>query len=97
VPIYSWSLSMAYAHAGRLNESRSAFDLTQQSTFPAIYSAMLYHALGESEKAFPALEQAVAERADWMYSLGQQPFLAGLHTDPRFQAILESLHLPPRQ
>jgi hypothetical protein len=55
---------------------------------------MSHLSLGETDQAFAALEQAVAQRADWMYSLGHQPFLAELRTDPRFQTILASMHLP---
>lgn len=62
-----------------------------------MYRAMSHLALGERDEVFSALEQAVAQRADWMYSLGHQPFLAELRTDPRFQATLASLDLPDRR
>jgi tetratricopeptide (TPR) repeat protein len=94
LPLYLWSLGTAYARAGRIQEARALLDPIHGSTFPAIYRAMSHFSLGETDQAFAALEQAVAQRADWMYSLGHQPFLAELRTDPRFQTILASMHLP---
>ena len=94
LPLYVWSLGTSYARAGRTQEARALLDPIHGSNFPAIYRAMSHFSLGETDQAFAALEQAVAQRADWMYSLGHQPFLAELRTHPRFQTILASMHLP---
>ena len=95
VPIYSWSLGIAFAHAGRMREARELLDPINKTSFPGIYRAMSHLFLGESDRVFPALEEAVAQRSDWMYSLGRQPLLRGLYGDPRFEATVRSLRLPP--
>jgi tetratricopeptide (TPR) repeat protein len=94
VPIYVWSLAVSYAHAGRTQEARELLDPINQASFPALYRAMAHHLLGESDKVFPTLEEAVAQRSDWMYSLAHQPLIRDLRGNPRFEAIVESLHLP---
>ena len=43
---------------------------------------------------FPALEQGITERSDWMYSIRTQPWLLDLHGDLRFQAVVDKLGLP---
>ena len=42
--------------------------------------------------ALPVRE--IAERSDWMYSIGQQPWIRGHRTHRRFVALLERLGLP---
>jgi tetratricopeptide (TPR) repeat protein len=95
VPIYLWSLGISYARAGRMTEARDLLEPLNQTSFPALYRAMSHVVLGETDRAFPTLEEAVAQRSDWMYSLGRQPLLRDLYGDPRFDAIVRSLRLPP--
>jgi len=59
-----------------------------------MYRAMPYHALGEKAAVIPALEQALVEHADWMYSLGRQPLLEDLRGETDFQAVVAKLGLP---
>ena len=94
-PIYVWCLGISYAQAGRMSEARALLDPINQTSFPGLYRAMSHLFLGESDRVFPTLEEAVAQRSDWMYSLGRQPLLRELHGDPRFDAIVQSLRLPP--
>jgi hypothetical protein len=82
--------------AGRTREARELLDSIDQSKFPALYRAEVHHFLGERDAALTALEQGLAERSDWMYSLEHQPFLKELHGEPRFQAVLAQLGLPSR-
>ncbi|HTI62670.1 MAG TPA: protein kinase [Gemmatimonadaceae bacterium] len=93
-PIYVWALGMAYAMAGRGDDARPLLDPINASTFPALYRAEALLALGERDAAVTALEEGLAERSDWMYSIGRQPFLKDLHGDPRFEAVLAKLGLP---
>ncbi len=97
-PIFVWALGVVNAMAGRDREARELLDpIIHASTFPAIYRAEGHLYLGERDAALTALEQGVTERSDWMYSIETQPFLNGLHGEPRFQAVLASLRLPSRK
>jgi len=94
VPVYLWSVGIAYAYAGRTAAARELLDPINQTSFPGMLRAAAHIALGESDKVFTALEEAIRDRSDWMYSLGCQPLLRAVRHDPRFKAILESMHLP---
>jgi hypothetical protein len=93
-PVYVWTLGIAHALAGRMVEAHELLDPINRSSFPSIYRAMAHNALGERDAVFPALEQGLRERSDWMYSLGTQPLLRDLHDDPRFRAVLDKLGVP---
>ena len=93
-PIYAWPLGLSYAMAGRLAEAHEVLDPINRSTFPPLYRAIAHHVLGEEESVFPALEQGITERSDWMYSIRTQPWLLDLHGDLRFQAVVDKLGLP---
>jgi serine/threonine protein kinase/tetratricopeptide (TPR) repeat protein len=95
VPIYLWALGISYAHAGRMSEARELLEPLNQTSFPALYRAISHLVLGETDRVFPTLEEAIAQRSDWMYPLGRQPLLRHLYGDPRFEAIVRSLRLPP--
>jgi TolB-like protein len=58
-----------------------------------MYAAITHMYLGEEEQMYEALEQGIAERGDWMYSLGRQPWLARLRSKPRFQELLQKLNV----
>jgi len=93
-PIYVWTLGIAYALAGRLDEAHVILDPINRSSLPALYRAMGYEALGERASVVPTLERALEERSDWMYSLGTQPLMRTLHGDPDFEAVVAKLGLP---
>ena len=60
-----------------------------------MYAAMYHAGVGDEDAMFAALERGVAERSDWMYSLGTQPWFRAWRTHPRFVALLEGMHLTP--
>ena len=93
-PVYTWTLGIAYALAGRLEEAHGILDPINRSSFPAIYRAMSHEALGERAAVVPALEQGLLERSDWMYSLATQPLLRNLNGDPESEAVVAKLRLP---
>jgi len=93
-PVYVWTLGIAYALGGRLEKAHVILDPINRSSFPAIYRAMSYEALGERAAVVPTLEQGLQERSDWMYSLGAQPLLKGLRGDTDFEAVVAKLGLP---
>ena len=97
-PFYVWGLAMAFAMADHTHEARELLAPIDQTKFPALYRAEVLFYLGERDAALTALEQGLAERSDWMYSIATQPFLKDLHREPRFQAVLAKLALPsPRR
>lgn len=90
-PVYVWSLGIVHTLAGRMADAHEVLDPINRSSFPSLYRAIAHNALGERDAVFPALEQGLRERSDWMYSLGTQPLLRNLHGDPRFQVVLDKL------
>jgi tetratricopeptide (TPR) repeat protein len=93
-PVYMWTLGIAYALAGRLDEAHAILDPINRSSLAALYRAMAHETLGEREAVVPALEQGLLERSDWMYSLGSQPLLRKLRGEPQFEAVVAKLGLP---
>jgi eukaryotic-like serine/threonine-protein kinase len=96
----SWSLAEIardYALEGRLPEARQALqDVLQRSrTLHGIpYGvATVYVALGDKDQAFAQLEQALAQRTQFMDFLKVDPELDSLRSDPRFQNLLGRMKL----
>jgi TolB-like protein/tetratricopeptide (TPR) repeat protein len=85
-------LGMALAYAKRTDEARATLD-SIKAELPPIYRAMAHTALGEDDDALDALELGYEEHADWMYSVGTQPWFRKYHTHPRFTALLRRLNL----
>jgi len=59
--------------------------------------ARIYLGLGEPDSAIASLERAVRGRSDQMVFLSLDPEWDPLRADPRFQAILREIGLPPRK
>jgi hypothetical protein len=55
---------------------------------------VIYAGLGEKDKAFELLNGAAHERSTLLVYLRKDPRLANLHSDPRFQALLNRVGLP---
>lgn len=58
------------------------------------FEALPLAALGRRDEAFQALDRAVATHSPFMVWVYQEPRLAPLRSDPRFQALLRHLNLP---
>ena len=58
--------------------------------------SQVYVALGDREAALRSLEQAVRDHAPWIGWMRGEPALEPLVSDPRYQALLQKLGLPPR-
>jgi len=56
--------------------------------------AAVFAALGDKDQAFAQLEQALAQRSEFMDFLKVDPELDSLRSDPRFQSLLTRLKLP---
>ena len=55
--------------------------------------ALVYTGIGNTDQAFAWLDKAYEERASTLPFLKTNPELAGLHSDPRFHALLRRMSL----
>ena len=88
----------ALARAGRTREARKTVDSLLEIAKPRAPApfrlAMVHIALGEIDRAFEWLDQAVQAR-DWqMGLLNVEPALEDLRADPRFAMLVERVGLP---
>jgi len=94
------SLAQAYAAAGRPAEARAILqELATRAgseVIPIYQNATVHLALGEKALALEELEQAVHEERDnWPTWLALDPRLAALHSERRFQALVNELAFFP--
>jgi tetratricopeptide (TPR) repeat protein len=86
-----------YVLAGKRPEARQALRdlLTRSKRFhvPLYSVAIVYAALGDKDRAFAQLEQAWAQRTQYLDFLKVDPELDSLRSDPRFQDLLRRMHL----
>jgi TolB-like protein/predicted Ser/Thr protein kinase len=81
----------AYAVTGRRDKARAL--IAQRQTFPASL-ALIHAGLGETDRAFEALERMAAEQDPRIGIYLTYPELALLRTDPRMKAFRQKLGLP---
>ena len=93
-------LAWSNAVAGRRSETIKALEeLRERSKREYIrpfFSAKIYSALGEVDLAFEWLERAYEEHDSSLASVLTDETLAGLHQDPRFDALLRKMKLIPQ-
>jgi hypothetical protein len=58
--------------------------------------ALVYIALGDTERAFAMLDKAFGERNPWLSSLAADPAFDPLRADQRFRKLLSRLGLSDR-
>ena len=74
--------------AGRVAEARAAAAvLARDGSLGPVQLADLYVSVGETDKAFAALDQARSQRSWWMVTLPVDPSFAALRNDPRFARL----------
>ncbi|MEO5720245.1 MAG: protein kinase [Chthoniobacterales bacterium] len=87
----NFELAIAYAHTGRTAEARRILEeleaLSRQRYVDHTHLAAIHAALGEHDKAFAALNQAVMDRSARVYAARFYPWLSPLRDDPRFAAL----------
>jgi adenylate cyclase len=94
----------AWAHLGRISalqgmRAESLRYLDQLSAdagsryVPSYFIAQVYAALGETDAAFQRLDRARIECSNWTVLTGIDPKFDHLHSDPRFDVLLQQLGL----
>jgi tetratricopeptide (TPR) repeat protein len=91
------SVGYAYAVLGRRRETRAVLDeLTASSRpMPAYDVAVVYAGLGDADRAFRWLDEAVEVQDAGTMILPVDPRLERLHDDARFAALLRRMGLSP--
>jgi hypothetical protein len=73
-------------------------EMTQRAKrgyFPAWAMASVYVGLGDKDRAFEWLQEAVEERAAYVPYLKVDPLFDPLRSDPRFTDLLRRMNLAP--
>ncbi|MFN7984650.1 MAG: protein kinase [Vicinamibacterales bacterium] len=90
---------IGYAHAkqGHRREAEEIVtrlsDLGQSRYVRTYWTACIYAALGDPEKAFAALERSFVDRDVFLPRANSDPMMDPLRTDPRFASLLARMHL----
>ncbi len=100
-PRWRWDIVRTFALAGRKDEARKMLaELLEAEPKPkgALVDGWLlpavYVTLGETDEAFRWLEAAVKERNSFIPWMRENPNFAPLHSDPRFQDLVNYMKLP---
>ena len=88
----SFGAARVYALTGRKQE---ALEIMRGVNEPPISIAAVYAALGDKDKAFQILQKAVDNRSAHLVYLKEDPPLETLHSDPRWQALIQRMKFPP--
>jgi serine/threonine protein kinase/tetratricopeptide (TPR) repeat protein len=100
-PFILGMMGHTYGLAGKQTEAHQVLarlETMAHERYVASYDKALVHlGLGEQDQALTCLEAAYDEQAGWLLFLAADPRLIPLHTVPRFQALLQRMHLPPRE
>jgi TolB-like protein/Tfp pilus assembly protein PilF len=90
-------MGVTYALAGRKKAAEKELAklgaLAKQSYVPAVYSAFIYVALNDLDRAFESLHKACEERSSYLIFLNVQPFFEKLRADPRYRDLSSRLKL----
>ena len=90
-------MASAYASAGRRREAASLLDELLRGRPPLQYLdiAKTYLDLGDDDRAIDWLGKGMDSRQGYMRWAAVNPALDPLRGDPRFQAVIARLKLPP--
>jgi tetratricopeptide (TPR) repeat protein len=95
-PILS-ALGYAYALAGEIDQAQQILvELIEASSkkYVSAYDLALVNiGLGQKEKVFEMLSDAVKERCGWLVFLKTEPAFDSLRSDPRFRELIQTVGL----
>jgi tetratricopeptide (TPR) repeat protein len=101
IPNIFGALGQTYAHAGDHVTARKLLsrlaDMARTQYLSTTCFAVIHVGLGEKEEALDWLEEGCRRRDLTLAVLGIHPAYDDLHSEPRFQAILERVGLARRQ
>lgn len=87
----NFELAICYAHTGQIARARQILvqleALAQQRYVDHTHLAGIHAALGDKDKAFAALDQALKDRSARVYAARFYPWLTPLRDDPRFMEL----------
>ena len=89
---YRSVIAYVYARMGRKQEAR---EMVRGVTVFPVDVAGVYAALDDKDEAFRILEKAIEERNTLLVTLKEEPPLESLHSDPRWQKLLQRMNFPP--
>jgi hypothetical protein len=96
-PNFLYITGLAYAKAGRRRDAEQFIDRIREAAktryVRPVWTASIFAALGEKDKAFAELESGFAERDCFMPRITEDPFMDPLRDDPRFQELLRRIGL----
>jgi len=89
---YLTNLAYLYAWAGKETEARQTLaqvrELSKTQFMEAWPIGLTYVALGDKDEAFAWMDKAYEERSAWLLSLGVNPWVDPLRSDPRFDELV---------
>jgi TolB-like protein/Flp pilus assembly protein TadD len=100
-PVYLALLAWTYGSAGRTADARFTADrlleMTRRRYVPPTSVAIAYHAIGDRERMFEALDRAVEIRDTQLYPYFTPAYPRSVYRDDaRFQNVLRRMGLPAR-
>jgi hypothetical protein len=95
-PMALGSLGYALALSGRRDEAQVLLERMMTNRPEGYYIAMVYHGLGDDERALEWLERASMERgtSTIVMMAAADPRLETLRQTPRYRAVLDRIGLP---
>ena len=92
-------LGHAYGISGRTKDAREILEkllgMAKDRYVPAYDIAVVYMGLGDKPRAFDWLAKAYEERSGFLVYVKCDRRFDGLRSDPRYEALLERIGLPP--
>ena len=98
-PIGHVDLLLAYAaaKAGRIEEAKTRFQKSEGRLDPQqknYYAATMFAAVGQNDKAFAQLENALRNHDPFMAYVGADIKLESLRSDPRYRKLIRRMNMP---
>lgn len=93
-PVIAAMLGLAQGLGGRKEEARKLYEEMAARAESPYYLAIISLGLGEMDRAFRQLDEALAQHDGIMIYLGVEPDTAMISSDPRYAALLRRMGLP---